>query len=61
MQADKAEWFKTLPLFGSLSPNPNENRPRGKPGTSERGDSHPSTAGTGMGDAEHGDLVGFGV
>lgn len=23
--ADKAEWLKTLPLFGSLSPNPNEN------------------------------------
>lgn len=25
MPADKAKWLKTLPLFGSLSPNPNEN------------------------------------
>lgn len=48
--ADKAKWLKTLPVFGSLSPNPNENRHRGKPGTVEGQDSHPSAVtGTGTG------------
>lgn len=49
MLADKAKWLKTLPFFGSLSPNPNENRHRGKPGAAEGEDSRPSAVGTGAG------------
>lgn len=58
MPADKAEWFKTLPLFGSLSPNPNENT-EGSRGQ-RRGRTH-TPVGTRLGHAERGHLVGLGV
>lgn len=60
MPADKAEWLKTLPLFGGLSPNPNENT-EGSRGQRRGEDSHPSVVGTQLGHAEQGHLVGFGV
>lgn len=58
MPADKAEWLKTLPLFGSLSPNPNENT-EGSRGQ-RRGRTH-TPVGTRLGHAERGHLVGLGV
>lgn len=59
MVADKAKWLKMLPLFGSLSPNLNENRPRGKPGLRRGRTRTPAQWGPGLGDAERGTWWGL--